>query len=400
MGASLITLLTAFGLVVPTASALAFVLYRARIPGDRTDARTPGACAAIVGGILAGILLGPGVLGAVWPDAHRSVFMGDSAEVRAQRVMESEHRAARMALRATGVSEVAVDELRAEQEAAALVSERAVTKAQRERALLLGLWGAVPLFVAIGAGLGVCGGRPAARRRGDAVVERVRHPAMQAGWMLCAFGFTLLVARLFVDSWMPALVFAMGMSVVGVPPLGRGAGFASSVAGNAIAFPLVAPGVVGWLGGRCGAWAVGVPRARRRRAVLGVVYGVLLPGLVGLAVATIDPGSLVRDRVFAWYALLAFLLGADLRWAALAWSRVRGAGARRWWWAGVQIEHGTALLQAGGASVLVLVGGGMGIGEAHGVGAALLIGAVTIRLGNAIRGGMARALDGDGDGVS
>ena len=52
----------------------------------------------------------------------------------------------------------------------------------------------------------------------------------------------------------------------------------------------------------------------------------------------------------------------------------------------------------GDAGVLVLVGTGLGIEAAGGVGAALLIGAVTIRLGNPIRRGMARALDGDGDG--
>ena len=93
-------------LLALTAASLLFghLLRWARFPGG-----TP-AC-LLAGAILAGVLMGPGVLGGVRPDMHRALTVGHHPEIEAElERIESEHRAELAVMREVGVSGIALDE--------------------------------------------------------------------------------------------------------------------------------------------------------------------------------------------------------------------------------------------------------------------------------------------------
>lgn len=80
-------------------------------------ARFPGGLPACVlgGAILAGVLLGPSVLGAIRPDLLRALTAGAHAELRQEIAdLEAEHRAELAVLREIGVTDIALDELAAD----------------------------------------------------------------------------------------------------------------------------------------------------------------------------------------------------------------------------------------------------------------------------------------------
>lgn len=397
--------LIAVGLVAPVGAFFAIVLWMARMPGDPAGARSPRATAAITGGIIAGVLMGPMVLGRIAPEFHRDAFVGTTEQVRAFDRMLAEQRGERTALLATGVSEVALDEMRVRHAAAAEDQRAAIDAAARTHRRALLVWGLLPLTAVMGLGFGLAFGGVASSRRGGKK-PRMRVSAALRQALLIALGFVLvtLIARLFVDQWWAAAMFAGGMSVVGIPVVvGRGRGrdrrgWAVSLAGNAIAMATLAVGgiigvVVGWLGGGAIARLSGQPAARGLRRIGAMAaFAIALPAAIALSLATIDPGTLLTDRSFVWLALLAFLIGGDFRWAGIALGRPNGVG--RWREAAHQIDHGTGALQAVAAASVALLGPVLEVQHSASVAAALLIGAVTIELGKPIRHGMARSLDG------
>ncbi|MEX2671106.1 MAG: cation:proton antiporter [Phycisphaeraceae bacterium] len=66
--------------------------------------------APLIGAVLAGILLGPSVLGELAPDAYRFLFVGGGEQLQQIQAFEEQAREAREALVQTGVTEVAVEE--------------------------------------------------------------------------------------------------------------------------------------------------------------------------------------------------------------------------------------------------------------------------------------------------
>ncbi|MCC5786615.1 MAG: hypothetical protein JJU33_07945 [Phycisphaerales bacterium] len=104
-------LLLRFGLLIVVAAVFGVLLRRAGLPGGRP-------ASAIVGGAIAGVLLGPMVLGAAAPGLHTSMTVGGLQELRELETRRSEMLAERdrelAVLRETDVSAVALDEHKAE----------------------------------------------------------------------------------------------------------------------------------------------------------------------------------------------------------------------------------------------------------------------------------------------
>jgi len=97
-------LLGRFGLLAGLAALFGLVLHVIRIPGGR-----PAAC--ITGGVVAGLLVGPLVLGNVRPSLHRSMTQGDHPELRAELEQRQQaHRREIAVMLEAGVSREAVSE--------------------------------------------------------------------------------------------------------------------------------------------------------------------------------------------------------------------------------------------------------------------------------------------------
>ncbi len=95
--------------------------------------------ASIIGGILAGGLVGATVLGRVAPDVYERYFVGGVAEHRALEQLHSEHGAALRAMSEMNVSEAAVEELQTRQrtEMQAATQQRDAAEAAHQQARLL-----------------------------------------------------------------------------------------------------------------------------------------------------------------------------------------------------------------------------------------------------------------------
>lgn len=108
---------------------------------------------AIPAGALAGVLLGPLVLGRTWPEAHRALFEGGLAERAALVELAEQQQAAMFALQKTGVSEDAIVQQREAHEAEAAPLREAFEKARGEHrrasALGIGLVAAVALSLCV-----------------------------------------------------------------------------------------------------------------------------------------------------------------------------------------------------------------------------------------------------------
>ncbi len=104
-------LLLRFGLLIVVAAVLGVLLRRSGLPGGRP-------ASAIVGGTIAGVLLGPMVLGAAAPGLHTSMTVGGLQELRELETRRTEMIAERdrelAVLRETDVSAVALDEHKAD----------------------------------------------------------------------------------------------------------------------------------------------------------------------------------------------------------------------------------------------------------------------------------------------
>lgn len=98
-----------FGILVALSAPFSLLLRRGGFVGGR-----PGA--AIFAGLVAGVLAGPLVLGRAQPALHQDLAVGASEERSRVAELRRRHEAEVLAMLETGVSEVAIDERRAEQE--------------------------------------------------------------------------------------------------------------------------------------------------------------------------------------------------------------------------------------------------------------------------------------------
>lgn len=107
--------------------------------------------AAVVGGLLAGVLVGATVFGRVAPEAYQRYFTGGVAQSDALRQLRSRQGADLTALRATDVSDAAADELITRQKAELLAATKALDAAvqahQTSRLVLIAM-AALSLIIA------------------------------------------------------------------------------------------------------------------------------------------------------------------------------------------------------------------------------------------------------------
>ncbi len=309
------------------ASIVAWLLRGARFPGG-------WASSAILAGLLIGVLMGPGVLGRVAPDAHRAVIFGGVVEQRAfdDRLLEA--RGAVAALEASGVTGVAIDEY--EQSALAEIEPMglAVDEAMIARR---GAWDYA--LAVVGAALLAL--LPLAGVRSDSgdIPFSARRAAILAGFgsIMVSGGIALIGVALLTKSGAThaALLFAAACAVGWfVPPFDRAAhertraihesfvsGLFALAATSAICLWFL-PDRRGWFV----AWAfiaaltlwviskAVISNHRARVIAHAVILGVVAPTVVALAASRVDPMSLVRQPAFWGILLVAAIASTDARW--------------------------------------------------------------------------------------
>ncbi|TVQ33987.1 MAG: hypothetical protein EA376_00965 [Phycisphaeraceae bacterium] len=402
MGDPLVTVGAALlGLAMLGAVAILFawLLRRSEIPG--------GALAAgLTGGLIAGALLGPGVLGRAAPELHESMFLGGVAERAELERAELEIEGAAAALESTGVSEAALREhLEAgENELAALRDD--LTWARDDRR---GIFNAAALL-AFSIILITAPWRSAGRPRADD--EPAQGPILSGLCSLLVAGVPaalLSVWTLGLDR-PQALAFgaAIGIGamcpglrarVVGSPGRRRGVDRSAITAfvGGALvisaltlsniltamfALPLLALLI-----------AMRAPASRTVKRVLkGMSSSVMAPVLTALACIHFDPVAGASTWPFWIAILIAVVFSSDGRWLG---------GWLGWWSGGTELARGEAWRRS--AASLNAGVGAVQIGAALALaGAGLLndrllmavaVGAITVELTAGVRIHFARMFD-------
>lgn len=369
---------------------LAAVLRAARCPGGVMGA-------AISAGIVAGLLMGPGVLGRVKPSWHDSLLRGETVQSAALQAELDRQRIERGTLDASGVTEVALEEFDRERLAPRRAEfQAALDRARAEFRLNLGLAESVV------AGMVLMLAIPSACARSGRLWRRTGEFAIDTRWrgagrgalatvlaMTIPFALSLWLLRDFKLALGIAAALAVP-AVVGLP-CGLFIATASAAAlGACIAMvglwtvPATVVGVAAFV---ALALCVGSESPRRREKAswwwgAAAVGGVLVPTLTAMLVVTIDPHSVVSSGVFIWLTILALLWSSDGRW--LAW-RLAGFA---WTRAAMPVGAGASMVQ------LVIAAGCGWAGAPQGVVAALVLGALTIELTAGIRTMLARQMDG------
>lgn len=363
----MLVLVIVVALGVP-AAVLAWVLRWCAVPGGR-------AAAAIVAGIVVGLLAGPGVMGRVRPDVHRAMFVGALAERDAADTLERRQNADIKGLLQAGVTPAAIDELRAQHDAELEPLRTAQRDAERDHRRWL--WLAASVMIAayvmcitpslmryrtIGgsatADPGLVRGTRAAMVGMLALLVTASVPFIAAAWLMRAG----LAASL---GW--ALMFAISGFATALRPEARTASV--QIVAISLCFGhMIAPSSAGpmlW-----GAVAAGFAivllasvaartpsRARSartmRRATRRVAMGAALPGVAAIVAVTVDLHALAAAPGAAfWVAIaVAILYASDGRWGGywLAWRAAGPADERHEAWA-----RSTAMVN-GGAGVAQLV---------------------------------------------
>ncbi len=348
-------------LLVAPAALLAWTLRHARVPG-----RAAGAAA--LGGAVAGILVGPSVLGRAAPDLHDVLLRGGVAEERALARTEALTSARRdaHALEMTELAKTGVSGVAGEEHAVALAAELAARDDRRSAEMaalsaareatrhdvraLIWLLALVAVLCAPCAALGRA-------RRDDT-------PALALAVLLGA-GTAALAAAVFFD----------------LGPVGSaGVGLAAALPGIRHVLPRVHP-----------------PRGLRG-AARWIVAALVLPATAAALVCTIDLHAPAAGTggLLAWIGAMVFavVVSSDVRWvsgyAAARALPLAGAGpwsrASRW-------TRGAAETQLVVAACVFGVPGRDDTRFAVG----LLVGALFVNLTTRIRHRLARALDGNAD---
>jgi len=307
------------------ATPLCVLLQRSRIAGGRP-------AAAIVAGLLAGLILGPRVLGFAQPDLHHDLLLGSLTQQHALNERLAEQAIERQALETIGVSPEAVLELDQQHHAELAPLRDARDAAQRERARDVLL----PITALI-AGLSLLAGLGSAR--GRTLADEPPAPGAIGG--VLGFAFTALGIGA-LGAWIVGLprgdAIALGAAAAGgsllpgvatrwIPSLGRGActgvAQAACLGASAAAIAWAAPETRPWVALLAGAALTGMvlravapaPGGSTRRALSrfarSALLTVALPTLVALAFARIDPAATLTEgwRVAIFILLLIFLTG-------------------------------------------------------------------------------------------
>lgn len=400
-GPVILGLLQLLACAVP-AVGLAAMLRAARCPGGLMGS-------AIAAGIVAGLLLGPGVFGRVKTSWHDSLLRGGVEQAAALQAESDRQRIERAALEASGVTDVALEEFDRER----LAPRRAEFQAalDRARAEFRSDFGLVQAFVASAL---LMLALPAACARSGRLWRRTGECAIDTRWRGAGRGALALVLAMTIPfalaMWLLkdlklALGVAAALAVPAVVALPCGL-FIATASGAALGACIAMVGlwtvpatVVGVAAFVALALCVGSESPRRREKAKRsggaggaggwggwggavVVGNVLVPTLTAMLIVGIDPHSVVSSGVFIWMTILALLWSSDGRW--LAW---RLAGFT-WTRAAMPVGAGASMVQ------LVIAAGCGWAGAPQGVVGALVLGALTIELTAGIRTLLARQMDG------
>jgi hypothetical protein len=327
---------------------LTLVCRAVRLPGGRPSA-------ALLGGILAGIVLGPGILGKFAPDWYEQTFVGGVTQQRAL----DELRAQRQGLLAAGVSTEAVREFDRDHRAERRFLENARRKAMAAFREPLDVAAVTMMGVAFFAAAWVS----PRRRRLDWVdhgqLAAVAGAAAMA--VLVAAVPTTLVAHHLLRLPLPqaaalGAAVAAGSAFARLPmrwsaDIGRhGSRGVGWFGGMALGLSIgLLTGVlpsdrVLWLAGPLGALAVGPvfglasPANRHARSLArGLILVLVIPTLAAIAASRVDPALLARGwRPGVFLALAALVasdghfIGAWLGLQTLAFGTLRTQAHRFW----------------------------------------------------------------------
>ncbi len=328
----------AVALLLP-ASLIAALLVRARVFGRGSEV-----AAAVVGGVLWGVLAGPGVFGRSWPDIHQQVFVGGEVQRETLQRLRRDQAIELAVLQTSGATIEAIDEQRArhgaERGPAELALSTALEGRRRAYDLLAGTLAALVVFLAVAVRLS----RPM-RCPGSA-----GRPGLVAG-----LGAAIVPAVVSAV----ALAIGCGSSAIGSLAFGAcmGAGWAvpsarARLLGRAGRSPVLdvaclASAGLGWLATGATAkslWALigglstlvsGRPSGKQwgrgpTRLARALLFGLVAPGACACAAARIDPYAVGELGVFWIAAGIAIVASGDGRWTSVyaAW-RIQQPGEPR-----------------------------------------------------------------------
>jgi len=388
------------GLALLVGAAFAALLAGGRILGGLRSA-------GVAGGIVAGVMLGPGVLGGAASDLHERLYLGGAEQRRAMEQLERRQAADIAALRASDVTQIAIDEQIAEhvRQRAPLEMDLAET-----RDLHTGALGALAAAGLI-AGL-LCCGLASPRRRGTApdgdgdIALGAGLSSVVVASLSCA-GLALWLTSAGVRE---SLAFGAAGGVGGAALGGRlllaPAGRARRVGHSALVAVLTGGALVAGAG-RGGVLATALligaalsiaapmlvaPGPRGRRRFEGAAFLLCAPPVVSLALVRADPSALAADGTFWIGALICVVCSHDGRWigAWIPW-RLFGAGAARaqaWRRSGAILDSGVGLTQAGAAALLLHTGA-----LPQALAAGVIIAALVIELAAPLRSAAAKWMD-------
>lgn len=349
--------LAALAAALLPAIALAWLMRAGRLLGGGASV------CAVVGGLIAGVLVGPGVLGRVAPDLYEAVFTGAVAERETRQRLGREQAIEVAVMRSSDVTSEALTELQEMHARAMAGPADAERRALADRADTIN---------AVGVGLAAAAlilpyllRAAGASRRAMPPIDRLT--ARSAGLLTFALPAGAVAAAmvgLLGMDWRLAAAFggaaATGWAAPGLRArrMGRLArepktDQASSAAlGGAMLLSAGATSAV-WLAigaipGLAGLRRIGGSRFPRRvrRALHAAVYAVIAPGVCAAAAMRVDPYTLIGAGGAAlWIAIaIAVVASTDGRWcgATLAWL---AADAKRG--IGPAMERATAHLASG-----------------------------------------------------
>lgn len=360
------------------AAALSAALRAARAPGG-------GGGAALLGGVFAGLLLGAGVLGAAAPGVFDPLLRGGVEERAALDDLRREHLRQMLALRQSGVTGVALDELAAEHAREREPLERSLEGAEAAHGERVGAFTLALAASAALLGWAARVGRPLSARRG------MRREGAAAGAVSFAFGAAPGAAAVWWltgESWAGALALGGAAGAGWIAPTlrarleGEAARAVRVDAAQLVAFWLAASGALAGAlldgSGRAmalvlSAWGLAAglalmglrPAPAVRRAAWGLLTGVALPAMAALAVVRIEPLPLFSSWRFWGAGVLLLICATDLRFAG-AWIGARLVGVRDAW--GFAAAH----VAGGGGIALASLGAALHAGGVVGGRAAML----------------------------
>jgi len=387
-------------LCLSLAAAIFTAMLRVGGIGQRSGAG-PGGCrgTAIVGGIVAGLLAGPGVLGQVSPEIHRRAFVGATEETGALSGLLVRQRADIAAMEHAGVTGVAINELFTQHEQERQPLERAIDAAKRDRRDLFDTIAACVAGVCL-LTAGVCAiprGRGARRVCARAVRTHPSRLVLASGALLvCGVGVPGLLTYAFFARPVPYLIgFALIIGMFGIS--GSLPARARWIAGGAALLGWLAAGAIAPTPvfaslslALCAGLVIGLVRSvRLRRSLLAATRWAALPTLSAMLAVRVDVMALPAQGGF-WFLLIGALVWcSDGRWFA-ARMAVQVAGVRENAW-----SRATVLVNTGAGTltlVLALLLADAGIADEALI-ASALVGAAVVELFRGFRGFAGPILD-------